>query len=73
MNIHTLDLEFQGLPHAIAAYLVEAPAGPVSLAEMERLHIGRVLRETGGTSMQAARLLAIDLKTLNKKIRDYTM
>jgi DNA-binding NtrC family response regulator len=49
----------------------EAPAGPVSLAEMERLHIGRVLRETGGKKMQAARLLAIDLKTLNKKIRDY--
>jgi DNA-binding NtrC family response regulator len=38
---------------------------------MERLHIARVLRETGGKKMQAARLLAIDLKTLNKKIRDY--
>jgi DNA-binding NtrC family response regulator len=49
----------------------EAPPGPVSLAEMERLHIARVLRETGGKKMQAARLLAIDLKTLNKKIRDY--
>ena len=49
----------------------EAPSGPVSLAEMERLHIARVLRETGGKKMQAARLLAIDLKTLNKKIRDY--
>ena len=49
----------------------EAPAGPASLAQMERLHIARVLRETGGKKMQAARLLAIDLKTLNKKIRDY--
>jgi len=49
----------------------EAPAGPASLAQMERLHIARVLRETGGKKMQAARILAIDLKTLNKKIRDY--
>ena len=49
----------------------EAPAGPASLAQMERWHIARVLRETGGKKMQAARLLAIDLKTLNKKIRDY--
>jgi DNA-binding NtrC family response regulator len=45
--------------------------GPTSLAEMERLHIARVLSETGGRKMRAARLLGIDLKTLNKKIRDY--
>jgi DNA-binding NtrC family response regulator len=45
--------------------------GPVSLSEMERLHIARVLEETGGKKMQAARLLGIDIKTLNKKIRDY--
>ncbi|MGE5248325.1 MAG: sigma-54-dependent transcriptional regulator [Verrucomicrobiota bacterium] len=51
----------------------EAPSGPVSLAEMERLHIARVLQETGWKKMRAARLLAIDLKTLNKKIRDYNL
>ncbi len=53
---------------------MSAPAGtasPVSLSEMERLHIARVLSETGGKKMQAARLLGIDLKTLNKKIKDY--
>ncbi|RPI09684.1 MAG: sigma-54-dependent Fis family transcriptional regulator [Zetaproteobacteria bacterium] len=54
-------------PHAAAQ---TAPTGPVSLAEMERLHIARVLRDTGGKKMQAARLLGIDIKTLNKKIRD---
>jgi DNA-binding NtrC family response regulator len=47
------------------------PLGPTSLAEMERLHIARVLAETGGKKMQAARLLGIDLKTLNHKIRVY--
>ncbi len=29
MNIHTLDLNFLGVPHAIAAYLVVGPGGPV--------------------------------------------
>ncbi len=29
MNIHTLDLNFQKRPNTIAAYLVEAPQGPV--------------------------------------------
>ena len=28
MNIHTIDLEFQGLQQNIAAFLVESPAGP---------------------------------------------
>jgi DNA-binding NtrC family response regulator len=47
--------------------------GPASLAEMERLHIARVLSETQGRKMRAARLLGIDLKTLNKKIKDYNI
>jgi DNA-binding NtrC family response regulator len=45
--------------------------GPLSLAEMERLHVRRVLGHTRGKKMQAARLLGIDIKTLNKKIKDY--
>ncbi len=45
--------------------------GPLSLAEVERLHIRHVLERIGGKKMQAARLLGIDLKTLNKKIKDY--
>jgi DNA-binding NtrC family response regulator len=47
--------------------------GPRSLAEMERLHLMRVLRETGGKKMRAARLLGIDLKTLNSKIKRYNI
>jgi DNA-binding NtrC family response regulator len=45
--------------------------GPASLSEMERVHIARVLSETGGKKMQAARLLGIDIKTLNQKIKRY--
>lgn len=47
--------------------------GPVSLAEMERLHLIRVLDHTKGKKMQAARLLGIDLKTLNSKIKRYSI
>ncbi len=46
-------------------------ASAVSLADMERQHIARILAENGGRKMQTAKLLGIDLKTLNKKIRDY--
>jgi DNA-binding NtrC family response regulator len=49
------------------------PGGLFSLSAMERLHIARVLSETKGKKMQAARLLGIDLKTLNKKIKDYNI
>jgi transcriptional regulator with GAF, ATPase, and Fis domain len=38
---------------------------------MERLHIARVLSETAGMKMKAARMLGIDLKTLNHKIKLY--
>lgn len=50
-----------------------ARGGASSLAEMERLHVMRVLAETGGKKMQAARLLGIDLKTLNQKIKRYNI
>ena len=56
---------------------IQRPSGPArstsSLAEMERLHVMRVLTETGGKKMQAARLLGIDLKTLNQKIKRYNI
>jgi DNA-binding NtrC family response regulator len=47
--------------------------GPASLQEMERLHLIRMLDHTGGKKMQAARLLGIDLKTLNSKIKRYNI
>jgi len=43
----------------------------VTLQEMERRYVERVLRATGWNKAQAARVLAVDIKTLNKKIRDY--
>jgi DNA-binding NtrC family response regulator len=42
----------------------------LSLAEVERRHVREVLRQTGGNKAEAARLLAIDYKTLLRKLAD---
>jgi DNA-binding NtrC family response regulator len=41
------------------------------LAEVERRHVERVLHATGWNKARAARVLEVDIKTLNKKIRDF--
>jgi len=52
---------------------VEPEAALVSLQEVERRHVERVLQATGWNKAQAARVLDVDIKTLNKKTRDYGM
>ncbi|MGE5175919.1 MAG: sigma-54-dependent transcriptional regulator [Hyphomicrobiales bacterium] len=44
---------------------------PASLAEMEREHILRTLRAAGGNRAAAARILALDRKTLYRKLKLY--
>jgi DNA-binding NtrC family response regulator len=44
-----------------------------SLAEIERRHVERVLAATGWNKTRAARILEVDIKTLNKKIRDFSL
>jgi DNA-binding NtrC family response regulator len=64
----------EDLPPNIRAPIGGSPGpshSPASLSEMERVHIARVLSETGGKKMRAARLLGIDIKTLNQKIKRY--
>jgi DNA-binding NtrC family response regulator len=48
---------------------IDAPDLP--LAEMERRHILKVLEQTQDKKAEAARLLGIHLKTLNRKLRQY--
>lgn len=43
----------------------------VPLAEVERRHVERALSATGWNKAKAARVLQVDIKTLNKKIRDF--
>jgi len=47
--------------------------GVLSLASMERMHIGRVLQFHGGNRSMAAQSLGISRKTLYRKIMEYTL
>jgi transcriptional regulator with PAS, ATPase and Fis domain len=48
-------------------------SGRVSLADVERDHIERVLREKDGNITKAAAALGIDRRTLQRKLRAYGM
>jgi DNA-binding NtrC family response regulator len=48
-----------------------APDSLPSLAQVEGRHVERVLQATGWNKARAARVLEVDIKTLNKKIRDF--
>jgi DNA-binding NtrC family response regulator len=51
--------------------LAEVDAPDLPLVETERRHILRVLERTQGKKAEAARLLGIHLKTLNRKLKQY--
>ena len=51
--------------------LAEVDAPDLPLVEMERRHIVKVLERTQGKKAEAARLLGIHLKTLNRKLKQY--
>ena len=61
--------EFSRVVAAAPAAAEERPLG--SLSEVERRHVERVLSATGWNKAKAARVLEVDIKTLNKKIRDF--
>ncbi len=67
-----LPAEFRAAPRATLAD--RDGAGEPALAplhEVERRHVERVLGATGWNKARAARVLGVDIKTLNKKIRDF--
>jgi two-component system response regulator AtoC len=69
-EVRTADLPPElGVPARVTVEPTETSL--VSLQEMERRHVERVLNATGWNKAQAARVLDVDIKTLNKKIRDY--
>ena len=76
-EVHAGDLpeEFHRAPAAAALPPGRpAPAGDDvlrPLAEVEWRHIERVLSATAWNKARAARVLEVDIKTLNKKIRDF--
>jgi two-component system, NtrC family, response regulator AtoC len=66
----------QVLPHAAAETAGGGPgetadAAPVTLDELERRHILRVVEEAGGNRERAAAILGISARTLYRKLREY--
>jgi len=81
---HVIQLADLGLgPPPAAASAASGPAGapgkggeridPPSLEEVEKRHIGEVLKYTGGNVTRSARILGIDRVTLYNKIRRYQL
>jgi len=66
-------LEAKDLPERIreARRPLASDTGRVDLDALERTHIQRVLRETGGNRSEAARQLGIDRVTLYRKMKRY--
>jgi two-component system response regulator AtoC len=54
-----------------AAKAAASPAGPVTLEELEREHILRVLSESSGNRERTAAILGISSRTLYRKLREY--
>ena len=55
----------------LPAPAVESDLEPLSLDEVERRHILKVLRQTGGNRARASRQLGVDPKTLYNKLKAY--
>jgi DNA-binding NtrC family response regulator len=67
IGVEDLPAEIRGTPGAGSS---PGPR-PASLAEMEKEHILRTLRAAGGNRAAAARILALDRKTLYRKLKQY--
>ena len=69
---HGKTLEESELPARVReAHKTRGDSGRVDLDALERAHIERVLRETGGNRSEAARQLGIDRVTLYRKMKRY--
>ena len=65
-------IEAADLPPEVRAGPKPGPASPLaSLQDVEREHIRRVVRYTGGNKKEAARILNIDRSTLYAKLKAY--
>src|SRR5262249_52284805 len=62
------DLDFPSAQGDLDAFLAESLQGSISLDEMERVYVRRVLESRGGNKADAARALGINRRTLYRKL-----
>jgi transcriptional regulator of acetoin/glycerol metabolism len=53
------------------SFIGRATTARLSLAELERLYILEVIKESGGSRTRAATVLGLDRKTLYRKLKSY--
>ena len=68
----TLEDIAQALPKTSASF-DQSDSAQLSMEDMERLHIHRVLAASGGNKTHAAKILQIDYKTLLTKLKKYDL
>jgi two-component system response regulator HydG len=56
-----------GLVRSLLGAAAQSSPEPLDLAAMERRHIARVLKLTGNNKSEAAKILGVDRKTLQRK------
>ncbi|MGH7872990.1 MAG: helix-turn-helix domain-containing protein, partial [Candidatus Binatia bacterium] len=66
------DLPQQMIAHGERAFVAgQAVAKQLTLRDLEREYIGRVLETTHGNKTEAARILGVDRTTLYRKLEEY--
>jgi Nif-specific regulatory protein len=70
LHIDESDLALSPAVNGKSTAEVEVSA-EITLAELERAHIERVLRHTGGNKSRAASILGIERSTLDRKLKKY--
>lgn len=70
-EISEADLPLRGASTLLKAPGPGSPVELISLAEVERRHILTILDRVSGLKAKAARVLGIDIKTLNRKLKSY--
>lgn len=66
-------LSAAGLPFSVSDSAISTANSGFDLSVVEKQHIQKVLRHTGGNKTEAARLLGIGLTTLYRKIEEYQL
>ena len=65
------NLTGSGFDAALTGQVITEDSSEISLADLERKHIDRVLQHTGGNKSRAASILGIERSTLDRKLKRY--